>query len=69
MEFTRSVYTMGAHFHKPRLSSVSKNSKSTKDERLRHVLIFGMLDISHLGTPFNELWSHTAVHKLSPCYL
>jgi hypothetical protein len=28
-----------------------------------HVLKFGMLDASHLVTPFNALWSHNVAHN------
>jgi len=35
---------------------------STNDVRLKHVLVFGMLDTSHLVTPFNALWSHNVAY-------
>ena len=63
----RSFYTMAAHFPKPVLSCVSTNSKSTNDVRLRHAMVFGILETSHLVTPFNELLSHNFVHKFLSC--
>jgi hypothetical protein len=56
-------YTKASHFQQPMFFSVSKNSISTNNEGMIHVLTFGMLDTSHLVTPYNALWSHNVAHN------
>ena len=46
-----------SNFQKPMFFSVSTKRKSTNYINVCHVLTFGMMDTSHIVTPFNALWS------------